>query len=71
MGGFAIMTPNFITMNTSALRAYVLAHRDDETAFQTLIDRLKVNATGVRYPCPNTPEAIALTQKAIREKLGK
>jgi predicted RNA-binding Zn-ribbon protein involved in translation (DUF1610 family) len=50
MGVFAIMTPNFTTMSTSALR-------------------LKVNATGVKYPCPNTPEAIALTQKAIREKL--
>jgi hypothetical protein len=71
MGVLTIMTPNFTTMSISALRAYVLAHREDEAAFQTLIDRLKVNATGVKYPCPNTPEAIVLTQQAIREKLGK
>jgi hypothetical protein len=73
------MTPNFTTMMTSVLQSYVLAHRKDEAAFQTLIDRLKVNGSGIQYPCPNTPEArcfadtarVALTQKAIREKLGK
>jgi hypothetical protein len=70
MGVFAAMKPDLETMNTKELRTYVLEHRGDETAFQILIDRLKVNASGVRYPCPNTPETIALTQKAIREKLG-
>jgi hypothetical protein len=71
MGVFASMTLNFTTMSTTALRAYVLEHREDVAAFQTLVDRLKVNATGVKYPCPNTPETIALTRQAIREKLGK
>ena len=65
------MKQNFTDMNVSELRVYVLAHREDETAFQTLIDRLKVNASGARYPCPNTPETIAMTHKAIRERLGK
>jgi len=65
------MKQDFADMNVSELRAYVLAHREDETAFQTLIDRLKVNASGVRYPCPNTPETIAITQKAIQERVGK
>jgi GUN4-like len=65
------MTPNFTTMLISDLRAYVLSHREDTAAFQTLIDRLKSNGSGTRYPCPNTPETIALTQKAIREKLGR
>jgi hypothetical protein len=71
MGVFAIMTPNFTTMNTNELRAYVLNHREDTLAFQTLVDRLKANSSGIKYPCPNTPEAIALTRQAIREKLGK
>ncbi len=65
------MKQNFSDMNVSELRAYVVTHREDETAFQMLIDRLKVNASGVRYPCPNTPETIAITQKAIRERLSK
>jgi hypothetical protein len=65
------MKQNFADMNVSELRAYVLAHREDETAFQMLIDRLKANASGVQYPCPNTPDTIAVTRKAIRERLGK
>jgi hypothetical protein len=64
------MKPNFAVMSTRDLRAYVLEHRDNDEAFHILVDRLKVNASGVRYPCPNTPETIALTQKAIREKLA-
>jgi hypothetical protein len=46
------MTLNFTTMTIGDLRAYVLAHREDTAAFQTLIvgvaspleNRLKVNA---------------------------
>lgn len=65
------MKQNFADMSVTELRAYVLAHREDETAFQTLVDRLKINASGVQYPCPNTPETIAMTQKAIWERLSK
>jgi hypothetical protein len=65
------MTPSFTTMTIADLRAYVLSHRENTAAFQTLIDRLKSNGSGIKYPCPNTPETIALAQKAIREKLGK
>jgi hypothetical protein len=65
------MKQNFADMSVTELRAYVLAHREDETAFQMLIDCLKVNASGVQYPCPKTPETVATTQKAIRERLSK
>jgi hypothetical protein len=41
MGAFAITILNFITMGTSALRAYVLAHQEDKAAFQTISDRFK------------------------------
>jgi hypothetical protein len=34
--------PDFTTMTKTQLRAYVLAHRDDEEALQAYIDRLHV-----------------------------
>ena len=32
--------PNFTTMTAIALRAYVLAHRDEEEALHAYVDRL-------------------------------
>jgi hypothetical protein len=32
--------PDFVTMTKTQLRAYVLAHRDDEEALQAYVDRL-------------------------------
>jgi hypothetical protein len=65
------MKPNFMTMNTSELRAYVLEHRDDQDAFYALMDRLNANPPTASYPCPNTPENLEVMKKAIRERLGK
>jgi hypothetical protein len=65
------MKPNFTTMNTSELRAYVLEHREDREAFYTLMDRLNTDTTTMSYPCPNTPENLEVMKQAIRAKLGK
>jgi hypothetical protein len=37
------MIPNFKIMTKAELRAYVLAHRKDEGAFQALADRIYAN----------------------------
>ncbi len=65
------MKPDFATMNTSDLRTYVLKHRDDQSAFYVLVDRLNTKPSSVTYPCPNTPENLEVMKRAIREKLGK
>lgn len=62
------MKPDFDTMSKSQLRAYVLSHRDDDEAFYKLADRLESSSDDTPlYPCPDTPEAIAIMEQAIEE----
>ncbi len=65
------MQPDFKTMDVAQLRSYVLEHRDDQEAFNALMDQLNSRPATKSYPCPNTPENVEITKKAIREKLGK
>jgi hypothetical protein len=65
------MNPTFETMSIQELRAYVLSHREDVSAFHVLIDRTQSPEPRTQYPCPNTPEKIEITRQALREKLGR
>lgn len=53
--------PDFATMTTLELRAYVLAHRDDEEALHAYLDKLHVeNPSSRMYSSEdNVAEAIA------------
>ena len=44
------MKPDFTAMSRKELRAYVLAHRDDEEAFFAYVDRSATEATWVELP---------------------
>lgn len=62
------MTIDFQRMSKEELKAYVLAHKEDTEAFYALADRLNTDNQDVPwYPCPNTPEAIAIMEKAIED----
>jgi hypothetical protein len=50
------MSLNFEQMSRPELRAYVLAHRDDEVALQLYLDRISANATGPSFPAPKSIE---------------
>jgi hypothetical protein len=65
------MNPMFETMPLEELRTYVLTHQSDLEAFHLLVDRLKIQGERATYPCPNTPENIAIMRQAIQEKLGR
>jgi hypothetical protein len=65
------MQPDFKMMDIAQLRSYVLEHRDDQEAFNALMDQLNARPITKSYPCPNTPENVEVVRKAIREKLGK
>jgi hypothetical protein len=66
------MKPDFETMSKAELRAYYLAHRDDNEAFYTLVDRLKAdNKDAVRYPFPDTPELLKEMEENIRDRIKK
>lgn len=60
--------PNFATMTTSELRAYVLAHREDEGALQAYLDKLHSENPNPRVykPDENVVEAIAEYFKGTR-----
>jgi hypothetical protein len=53
--------PDFATMTTIDLRAYLLQHRDDEEALHILIDKLHANSSSSRVYSPedNIAEALA------------
>ncbi|MDJ0673858.1 MAG: hypothetical protein QNJ36_00425 [Calothrix sp. MO_167.B42] len=60
--------PNFDTMSKAELRAYVIAHQDDQEAFYVLVDSLTANQSAAKYLAPMTPQDI---QKAVLEQIQK
>jgi len=57
------MSLNFAEMDIRSLRAYVLDNRDDDEAFYVLADRLKASSvSSTVYPCPDTPENLAIME---------
>lgn len=66
------MNLNFAEMDIPSLRSYVLDNRNDDEAFYVLADRLKASSvSSTVYPCPDTPENLAIMEHAIQEKLGQ
>ena len=66
------MKPDFDRMSIAELRAYLLSHRDDNEAFYKLADRLESSFEDTElYPCPDTPDNIAITEAAIRKQINK
>lgn len=64
------MKLDFQRMSKAELKAYVFAHKEDTEAFYALADRLKADNQEVAWhPSPTTPEAIALMEQAIQERL--
>ena len=53
--------PNFTTMTATELRAYVLAHRDEEEALHAYLDKLHAENRGsqIYNPDDNVADAIA------------
>ncbi len=48
------MKPNFYEMSLKELRAYVLAHRDDNEAFYAYLDKSKTEGNWVKMPPLNS-----------------
>ncbi len=44
------MKPNFKEMSRKQLRAYVLAHRDDDEAFYAYVDKINSEGNRVKHP---------------------
>ncbi|MEH2391310.1 MAG: hypothetical protein V7K21_06385 [Nostoc sp.] len=50
--------PNFDAMSKAELRAYVIAHQDDQEAFYALADRLTAKPPSATYLASMTREGI-------------
>ncbi|MEH2145565.1 DUF6887 family protein [Nostoc sp.] len=60
--------PDFSRMSRQELRAYVLAHREDDDAIEALIKR--GNPHSPKYPFPQTEEDFREMEEILKRKLG-
>lgn len=63
-----MMKPDFSKMNRQELRAYVLAHREDDDAIEALIKRGNPNSP--KYPFPQTNEDFREMEEILKRKLS-
>ncbi|ACK72661.1 conserved hypothetical protein [Gloeothece citriformis PCC 7424] len=59
--------PDFNHMTRQELRAYILAHREDDEAIEALIKRGDPNSP--RYKFPQTEEDLREMQEILKRKL--
>jgi hypothetical protein len=67
-GDLTMMKRDFGTMTRQELRAYVLAHRDDDDAIEALIK--KGNPGSPTYPFPQTDEDLKEMEAILKRKLS-
>ena len=60
--------PEFSRMTRQELRAYILAHRDDDDAIEALIKRGNPNSP--TYAFPQSEEDLREMEKILKRKLG-
>jgi hypothetical protein len=64
------MKPNFETMPRKDLIAYVLAHRDDDEAFEILLSRRSPDAEATWYNFPDSEEGQKQMSEVFHRKLN-
>jgi hypothetical protein len=67
-GGLTMTKPDFSRMTRQELRAYVLAHREEDDAIEALIKRGNPNSP--KYPFPQTDEDLREMEQILKRKLG-
>ncbi|WP_189523344.1 DUF6887 family protein [Nostoc sp. PA-18-2419] len=60
--------PDFTKMSRQELRAYVLAHREDDEAIEVLINL--GNPDSQKYPFPQTEEDFREMEEILKRKLS-
>ena len=62
------MKPDFSKMTRQELRNYILTHREDDDAIETLIN--KGNPHSFKYPFPQTEDDFRAMEEILKQKLG-
>ncbi|MGL5874362.1 MAG: DUF6887 family protein [Xenococcaceae cyanobacterium] len=63
------MNPDFSTMTKGELRAYVIAHPNNKTAFHAFVDRFTAEASPETFDIPNSNAEIEDVEILIQQKL--
>jgi hypothetical protein len=66
-----IVKPDFNTMPKGELRAYVIAHPDDKTAFHIFVDRFTAEASPELFDIPNSNAGVEEIDILIQQKLAQ
>ncbi|MBU7586912.1 MAG: hypothetical protein KAF91_29350 [Nostoc sp. TH1S01] len=65
------MKPDFSSMTKTELRAFVIAHPDNKTAFRTFVDRFTSEASPQTFDIPKSNSEIEEVEFLIRQKLAE
>jgi len=63
------MKPDFAEMTKADLRAYLVAHPNDQEAFHAFVDRFTVDASPETYAMPQSKAEIEEVAKLIQQKV--
>ena len=63
------MEADFDAMTKSELRAYVIAHPNNKTAFHAFVDRFTADASSETFDLPKSNSEVEEVEILIRQKL--
>ena len=63
------MKVDFSNMTKAQLRAYLIQHPSDRSAFQAFVDRYTSETSSTQYPMAESPEEIQKIDRLIQQKL--
>lgn len=63
------MKPDFITMTKGELRAYVVAHPNDETVFYAFVDRFTSDASPATFTPISSQADVDAIAKLVEQKV--
>jgi hypothetical protein len=66
-----MMNLDFVNMSRSELRAYVVAHPDDQQAFQAFVDRATATAPAEVYDLPRSMDDFAALDVVMRARIER
>jgi len=65
------MKPDFTSMNKVDLRAYVITHPNDKTAFYAFVDRFTSEASPETFDIPKSDAEVEEVEILMRKKLAQ
>jgi hypothetical protein len=63
------MNPDFNAMTKGELRAYVISHPNDLSAFHAFVDRFTADASPETFDLPNSSDEFKQVEILIQQKL--